>query len=326
MLTDNHNRPIQYLRLAITDRCNLRCFYCMPENMQFVQREDLLSYEEMLRLTSILSSEGISKVRITGGEPFVRKDLMVFLKKLTEQPQIDKVEITTNGVLTWKYLKELMELGINSFNLSLDTLDRNRFFEITRRDVFEDVIKTLDMGLELGFKIKINAVVMDGKNTKDIIPLANYAKDHPVDIRFIEEMPFNGVGAHYSTLTWNHKKIKETLSSALHLIRNDDPKGSTAETYSIDGFEGTVGIIPAYTRTFCSDCNRIRITALGMLKNCLYDDGVFNLRDFIRRESDDQVVRDKLVQIIQKRPKNGFEAEKNRVNKEVHESMSTIGG
>ncbi len=298
----------------------------MPENMRFVQREDLLSYEEMLRLTSILSSEGISKVRITGGEPFVRKELMVFLRKLTAQPQIDKVTITTNGVLTWKYLKELKELGINSFNLSLDTLDSSRFYEITRRDVFKDVIKTLEMGLNLDFKIKINAVVMDGKNTKDIIPLANYAKDHPVDIRFIEEMPFNGVGAHYSTLIWNHKKIKETLSSALHLIRNDDPKGSTAETYSIAGFEGTVGIIPAYTRTFCSDCNRIRITALGMLKNCLYDDGVFNLRDFIRQESDDQVVRDKLVQIIQKRPKNGFEAEKNRVNKEVHESMSTIGG
>jgi len=327
VLIDNHNRPIKYLRLAVTDRCNLRCFYCMPENMDFVPRQDLLTYEEMLRLTSILSANGVSKIRITGGEPFIRKDLMHFLGKLTSQIGVEKVSITTNGVLTWKYLRELKEMGIDSFNLSLDTLDPQRFLEITRRDVFSDVIKTLDLGLNMGFKIKINVVVMDGKNTVDIIPLAKYAKNYPVSVRFIEEMPFNGVGAHYSKLKWDHKRIKRTLTEGLpEFVRNNDPQGSTAETYTISGFEGTVGIIPAYTRTFCSDCNRIRITALGKLKNCLYDEGVYNLRDFMRQEPDDKNLENKLIQLVQKRQKDGFEAEKNRISKDVSESMSTIGG
>lgn len=324
-LTDNHGRPIEYLRLAVTDRCNLRCFYCMPEHMQFVPRNQLLSYEEMLRLTGILGQMGVSKVRITGGEPFVRRDLMGFLEKLVQQDGIEHVTITTNGVLTGQYLQGLLDLGIDSFNLSLDTLDAHRFHEMTRRDEFENVMNTLETGLAMGFKIKVNAVIMERKNTQDIVSLVDFARDHTVSMRFIEEMPFNGEGK-TAVLSWNHRKILDTIRDAYpSLTRNADPPGSTAQTYSIPNFAGDVGIIPAYSRTFCSECNRIRITALGMLKTCLYDDGVFNLRDFIRTESSDDVVAKKLGAIMQKRAKDGFEAEKNR-DTQVSESMSTIGG
>ncbi len=326
-LYDNHNRPIQYLRLAVTDRCNLRCHYCMPENMQFVPRKDLLTYEEMLRLTSILASLGVSKVRITGGEPFMRRDIMSFLENLTKIKGIEQVAITTNGVTTLKYLEDLKSIGITSLNLSLDTLDEARFLEITRRDCFQDVIETMNKALDMGFSLKINAVVMEGKNTQDIIALTRLAQTRKIDVRFIEEMPFNGKGSNYPTLNWTYKSIiKEIKNVFPDMERLQDPIGSTSQNFTIPGFKGSVGVIPAFTRTFCSECNRIRVTALGILKTCLYDDGVYNLRDLLRSEKDDYQIKEKLIELIQKRSKDGFEAEKNRTTGEVTESMSTIGG
>ena len=299
----------------------------MPENMQFVPRHDLLTYEEMLRLAGILAPIGVSKVRITGGEPLLRRDIMSFLKSLTNIKDVEQVTITTNGVTTWKYLKDLQAMGINSLNLSLDTLDEKRFLEITRRDCFQDVIKTMNDALDLGFTIKINAVVMEGKNTQDILDLTRLAQTKKVNVRFIEEMPFNGKGSNHATLHWTHQSIMDEIKKEYPQIqRLIDPTGSTSQNYSIPGFIGSVGVIPAFSRTFCGECNRIRVTALGMLKTCLYDDGVYNLRDLMRTVADDMEVREKVIELVQKRPKDGFEAEKNRSVGEVTESMSTIGG
>ncbi len=328
-LYDNHGRLINYVRLAVTDRCNLRCFYCMPEEgIKYVPKNDLLSYEEMLRLMRLLANMGIEKVRITGGEPFVRKDMMDFLRALRQIEGIRKINITTNGTLTAPLIPELKALNIDSFNLSLDCLDRERFFQITRRDEFDTVMETFHLLLKYGIPTKINVVVMDGKNIEDLVPMVELTKQYPVSVRFIEEMPFNGEGSHYPVLVWNHKTILDYLKSYFPAIyKIPDPPHSTSYNYQIPGHQGTVGIIAAYTRTFCGTCNRIRITPQGGLKTCLYDSGIFNVRDLLRAGATDAELETAFLEAIGNRAKDGWEAEKNRqFGLPMSESMSTIGG
>ncbi len=329
MLKDNHGRPINYLRLAVTDRCNLRCFYCMPEEgIKYIERSELLTYEEMVRLIHLLSKMGIDKVRITGGEPFVRKDMMDFLRAISAMPELKQVNITTNGTLTAGLVPELRQLGIHSVNLSLDSLDAERFFEITRRDVFPQVMQTFEALLAEGMRTKINAVVMEGKNTEDILPMVELTEKHPVGVRFIEEMPFNGEGQKYGQLTWDHRKILAHIREAFPTIEKiPDPPNSTSYNYRIPGFQGTVGIIAAYSRTFCGACNRIRITPQGMLKTCLYDSGVFNVKKIMRAGATDDQLRDTFLSALGSRAKDGWEAERKRdFGLPISESMSTIGG
>lgn len=328
MLYDNHHRPLNYLRLAVTDRCNLRCFYCMPEEgIRYVARKELLSFEEIERLVRLLAAMGISKVRITGGEPFVRTDLMKLLRTIVAVPGVEQVHLTTNGVLTAPYVPELKALGIRSVNLSLDTLDRKRFREITRRDEFDRVWKSFEMLLEHEIPVKINAVIMDGKNTDEIHALAELTRNLPVSVRYIEEMPFNGEGQHYPVLHWTHARILAELKNAYPgLQRREDPPHATAMHYQVPGHRGDLGIIAAFSRTFCGSCNRIRITAQGDLKTCLYGDGVLNLRDLVRAGTSDEELRAILLQTFSCRPKDGFEAAAQRIKPDIVESMSTIGG
>ncbi len=328
-LVDNHGRPINYLRLAVTDRCNLRCFYCMPEEgIHYLPKKELLSFEEIERLITVLAEMGISKIRLTGGEPFVRTDLMNLIRKIVTIPGINDLHLTTNGVLTAPHIAELKAVGIASVNLSLDTLDRQRFKQITRRDELDAVLKTYDLLLNHEIPLKINAVVMDGKNIEDIIPLVELTRHHPVSVRFIEEMPFNGEGNRYPVLTWTYKKILDYIQlqyPGIHKIQ--DPAHSTSYHYAIPGFAGNIGIIAAFSRTFCGTCNRIRVTAQGVLKTCLYDDGVLNIRDLLRSSQDNGHLKASLARAFQVRVRDGFEAEKNRNDHQpVHESMSTIGG
>ncbi|QDA62521.1 GTP 3',8-cyclase MoaA [Hymenobacter jejuensis] len=329
MLYDNHGRPLEYVRLAVTDRCNLRCFYCMPaEGIQYLPKRELLTYEEMERVVAILAGLGVRKVRLTGGEPFVRRDLVPFIERLSQIEGIHDISLTTNGVLTAPHIPELMRLGIRTVNLSLDTLDRTRFARITRRDELPAVMDTFFALLSAGIRVKINAVVMDGQNTEDLVPLAELTRELPVDVRFIEEMPFNG-GSHDAVLLpWNHVRIREHLSQhfpGLHAIPTD--ASATATEYAIPGHMGTVGIIAAYSRTFCGTCNRIRLTAEGGLKTCLYDQGVLDVRALLRNGSTDSEIREALVSAFQHRAANGFEAEQRRpLHQLSFESMSTIGG
>ncbi|RAK03100.1 cyclic pyranopterin phosphate synthase [Larkinella arboricola] len=326
MIFDNHNRPITYLRLAVTDRCNLRCFYCMPEEgIRYLPKHQLLTYEEMERLVRVLARLGVSKIRITGGEPFVRNGLMDFLWRLKATEGVDELHITTNGVLTQPLIPELVRMGIGSVNLSIDTLDRERFRLITRRDELPAVRGTLDALLAHDVPVKLNAVVMEGKNTEDIPLLAELTRHHPVDVRFIEEMPFNGEGSHYPVLNWNHRRILQELQTLYpDLKRQPDSPFSTSTTYQVPGYQGTIGIIAAFTRTFCGTCNRIRLTAQGTLKTCLYDNGVLDVRALLRSGADDAELTAAFLKAFAHRPKNGFEAEHQRGP--VTESMSTIGG
>ncbi len=328
-LFDNHGRKINYLRLAVTDRCNLRCFYCMPEEgIQYVDRKELMSYEEMVRLVSVLASLGIEKVRITGGEPFLRKDMMDFLQALHQIEGIQKVNITTNGTLTTPHIPAMKALGINTVNLSIDTLDAENFHRITRRDSFAKVWECFEALVAHNIPTKLNAVVMEGQNIDDIVPMVQLTKDYPVSVRFIEEMPFNGEGSHYPKLTWHHRRIVEHIREAFPALEKiPDPPNSTSMHYQVPGHQGNIGIIAAYSRTFCGTCNRVRITPQGMLKTCLYDDGVLNIRDIMRAGATDQQIADAFTSTLQFRAKDGWEAEeRRRGNNPVSESMATIGG
>jgi cyclic pyranopterin phosphate synthase len=271
---------------------------------------------------------GVRKVRITGGEPFLRKDLMPFLHRVKAIPGIEEIHITTNGVLTLPHVPELKALGIKSINLSLDTLDRDRFLRITRRDELDKVLATFHALLRHDIPVKINAVVMEGQNTEDIVPLARLAEQYPVAVRFIEEMPFNGVGNNHPVLTWNYRRILQELRQAFPALHQADKElYATAENFVIPGHAGSLGIIAAYSRTFCGTCNRIRLTAQGGLKTCLYGNDVLNTRDILRSSDSDEPLTAALLDAFGRRAKNGYEAEANsHLIMPGFASMSTIGG
>jgi molybdenum cofactor biosynthesis protein A len=324
---DNHGRPLNYLRLAVTDRCNLRCFYCMPEEgINYLPKKELLSFEEIIRLVTLMASMGIRKIRLTGGEPFVRNDLMSLIARITEIPGIHEWHITTNGILTQPHIKDLKKLGVGSVNLSMDTLDRERFKMITRRDEFGLCRQTMDELIAADIPVKINAVVMEGKNIEDIIPMAELTRQQNISVRFIEEMPFNGGNELHKT--WSHGKIVDHLRTHFPgLQKIQDPENSTAYHYQVPGYKGNIGVIAAFSRSFCGTCNRLRLTAQGTLKTCLYDDGVLDIKKLMRAGMSDEDLKLTLLAAFANRPLNGFEAEQRRSNKHsVHESMSTIGG
>jgi cyclic pyranopterin phosphate synthase len=299
----------------------------MPaEGIDHVPRKELLSYEDMLRLTRIMVSLGVTKVRLTGGEPFVRKNFYGFLKRLTRVEGLEKIGITTNGAVANRHIPFLKEIGITSINLSLDTLNRERFREITRRDFFDQAMSTYEATLAAGMKLNVNMVVMAGRNVTDIVPMARLTEHDNVTVRFIEEMPFNGVGVRTDQKPLNYKDILATITKELPLIETlPRALGTTAQEYQIKGFRGKFGIIAAWSRTFCGDCNRIRVTATGKMKNCLYDSGILNLKQLLSNGSSDQMISEAIAQAYKKKHKDGFESELNRASA-ISESMSTIGG
>ncbi len=328
MLIDNHGRVINYLRLAVTDRCNLRCFYCMPKNgIKYMKKNDLLSFEEMFRLIRVFGDLGVSKIRITGGEPFVRNGIMSFLNEISELASISEISITTNGTFTLDKISALEKMGIKSVNLSLDSLDSQRFFDITRRDLFDQVMMTYRKLVNSKIKVKTNMVVMDGRNIEDIYPMLELTKYDDVSVRFIEEMPFNGTEGQGNATIWPAKKIMKYIEERYSHQKMIDPPASTSLNYKISGYVGSFGIIPAYSRTFCGSCNRIRLTPQGTLRTCLYGEGQVNFRDLIRGRVTDRVLADHLIKAIGNRSNDGFEAEKSRsATLSISESMATIGG
>ncbi len=327
-MTDSFNRPIDYVRIAITDRCNLRCFYCMPaEGMPYEAKSHLLSFEEIKRILIVLGTLGFKKIRFTGGEPFLRKDFMQLLAETAKLEAYESIHITSNGTLLQKHIQKLKDLGITKINLSLDTLNKDRFHEITRRDDFEKVMQTFYMLVDHKFQIKLNAVIMKGINTQDIIPLAELAKKHAVDVRFIEEMPFNG-GYKNNKDMYRATDIFADLKAYYSTLEKlPSHHGDTASLFRVPGYKGNIGLIAAFSRTFCGTCNRLRISSKGEIKSCLYDDGTINIRDFIRSGVSNEVLADKFREIIRLKPMDGFTAEKMRKSpSNVMQSMSSIGG
>jgi len=327
-LTDNFGRQISYVRLAVTDRCNLRCQYCMPAHgIDIVPKQELLTFKEMYRLIRVLTELGVSKVRLTGGEPFVRKDFVGFLEMLSYNDLLDAINITTNGALIAKHIAAIEKLEkVKNINLSIDSLQAVKFNEITRRNSFDTVFKTMGLLEKSSLNLKLNVVVQSGINTDEINDFVRLTKDKNLTVRFIEEMPFNGKGQREMHENWTFNKILNEIENEFKVTDVQSEKSSTSRNYTIENHRGTFGIIPAFTRTICNDCNRIRITSTGTFKNCLFDDGVFNLRDFIRNGASNDDLKKLFLSLVKEKPANGFIAEANRTKGDVSESMSTIGG
>ncbi len=323
-LIDNHGRGITYLRLAITDRCNLRCRYCMPEQgADFVPHHEILTFEEMLRLVGLLCGIGISKVRITGGEPFVRRGCLEFLKSLKRVPGLAGLHLTTNGVAVAEHLDDLAALGIDGVNLSLDTMDRGRFQYLCRRDRFPLVWETFKGCLARQIPLKVNTVVQEETRDDEIRAMATLARDYPVCLRFIEKMAFSGGQT-------GDQGDRDRLRSRLYrlfpeMIETAGMAPATARVFKVPGYEGTLGIIEGYSRRFCATCNKIRITPQGMLKTCLYDSGVLDLRHLLRSGADDDEIVTAIRVAVGRRFADGLETEA-KTNRAIEPSMASIGG
>ncbi len=323
-LLDNHGRRISYLRLAITDRCNLRCRYCRPEKgVPFIPHDEILSLEELERLVSIFGSLGINKLRVTGGEPFSRKSCMPFLARLKKINGIESLYITTNGVKTANYLDELADIGLNGINLSLDTLDQKRFWKITRRDYLDSVLQILHGALDRKIPLKVNSVVLADTSDAEILQLAQLAKDFPITLRFIERMPFSGSTRKEKINNGDIYQRLKSLFPGLQESKTQSP--TTARIFSLSGYKGKLGLIQGYSRLFCATCNKVRVTPAGMLKTCLYDNGVLNLKKLLRNSSTDQEIKNAVIECIQNRFPNGHEAER-LSNRTTEPSMAKIGG
>lgn len=326
-LIDGYGRTLDYLRLSVTDRCNFRCYYCMPEEgINFAPRKDLLSFHEMFELAALFVSLGVKKVRITGGEPFVRNGIIPFLQRLAALNRLEEITVTSNGTLSAMHRTALKELGISKINISLDSLDPGRFFRITRRDAFNEVYKGIFDMLNDGFDIKLNCVVAPNKNIEDILSFIELTKDYDLAVRFLEEMPFNGGGGSNQLETWNYQQIYQHIAGSYQQIEPlTDAPTSTSVNYRIYGYKGTFGVIPSFSRTFCGTCNRIRLSATGELRTCLYGPPVMNLRDAIRGGAPVSVMEDGILSAISRRAKNGHEAEAISGG-QLHTSMSVLGG
>jgi len=323
-LTDNYGRQITYLRLAITDRCNLRCRYCMPLcGVDFVPHAEMLSFEELERLVRLLSALGLSKIRITGGEPFARRDCLPFMWRLQGMDTVSSLHITTNGVKTLRYLDELAALGIAGINLSLDTLDRNRFQQISRRDHLAEVLATLDGCIVRRLPLKINAVVLEDTTDAEILALAELPERHPLCLRFIEKMPFSGTpDVRPQTNRSLRDRLHHLFPAMLPLVTGVP---ATARLYDIPGFAGTIGLIEGNSRRFCATCNKIRITPTGMLKTCLYDNGVLDLKAMLRSNAADHEITAAVRAVVSHRYRDGLATEAN-CRRATPPTMASIGG
>ncbi|NNC94007.1 MAG: GTP 3',8-cyclase MoaA [Chitinophagales bacterium] len=324
MLIDSFGRKIDYLRLSVTDRCDLRCRYCMPEGgIDFSRRDELLSFEEISTLSKIFSELGIVRVRLTGGEPFIRKDIMQLIRSIRSYYQ--SFNITTNATKLHLHLEELKELEIHGLNISIDSLDADKFKQITRRDAFDKVISNIYLAIESGFKVKLNVVVLRGINDNEILDFVDLTRSLPVTVRFIEAMPFNGSDGNKDQFI----PFTEILAMVeeKYLLKNiDDRAPSSSVEYNIDDHLGKIAVIPAYSRSLCGSCNRLRLTAKGEILNCLYSNSSLSLKNMLRSGMGASSIKQSILDHIMLKRKSGFDEENQRSNKDFFEPMTTIGG
>lgn len=326
MLIDQYNRAHDYLRISLTDNCNLRCFYCMPEeDYAFMPNQRLMQKDEIVQLATLFVQNGVKKIRLTGGEPLVRKDAAAIIEELGKLGV--NLTMTTNATRIHLFINELKEAGINSLNISLDTLQKEKFQLLTRRDQFNQVRNNIDLLLSHGFKLKINVVVVKGMNEHEVLDFIAWTKETPIQIRFIEFMPFDGN-------KWNSDKLI-TFQEMLEIIgkeytiapaRNDP--NDTSKQFSIESHAGSFAVISTMSAPFCNTCNRIRLTADGKIKNCLFSSEETDLLTALRSgENILPLIEDS---IFKKHKELGgqFSNDFEKINAELlhNRSMIAIGG
>ncbi len=285
MLIDSFGRQHNNLRISVTDRCNIRCYYCMPEETPvFVSHSELLTFEEIERFVRVAAGLGVNKVRLTGGEPLVRRDLPLLVEMLKRVAALTDIALTTNGLLLAAQAASLRSAGLERINVHLDTLDRARFRQITRRDELDRVLEGLEVCKQLGYRVKINAVALRGLTEPDIVPLALFARERGIEVRFIEFMPLDADGQWRRDLVLFASEILDILSreiGPLEPIQEQDPRAPAAEFRFADG-GGRIGIIASVSRPFCGSCNRLRLTADGKLRNCLFATEELDVKALLR--------------------------------------------
>jgi len=297
-MKDSYERNINYLRVSVTDRCNLRCIYCMPTQRSVCKsHEDTLSLEEIFKIVKIAESLGINKVRYTGGEPLVMKDIDKLIYEISKLSGINDISITTNGILLSDMASDLKKAGLKRVNISLDTLDAVKFKRITRTGNLDKVLKSIDKCLTLGLKpVKINTVLIRGFNDTEVNNFLNLTREMPVEIRFIELMP---IGEGIKIYEKGKMSFKNIIKKHPELIKMANEKSSTAQLYKIAGSKGRIGFISPVSCKFCMDCNKVRITSMGTIKPCLHSKEEINLKQYL---NNDELLTNALKQSIFNKP------------------------
>ncbi len=329
-LIDSFGREITYLRLSVTDRCDLRCNYCMAEKMTFLPRKDLLSLEELEQLSSAFIDRGVRKIRITGGEPLVRRDIMTLIKGLgryKEAGALDEVTVTTNGTQLHKYAKDLKAYGVERINVSLDTFDADKFAKLTRRDALDQVLRGLDAAQEAGLSVKINAVALKGINDTEIADMVRRVHGRGMEMTLIEVMPLGVIDGdrvdQYVPLT----EIRERLERDFTLIDSAKRTGGPARYVKVKETGGTLGFISPLTNNFCAGCNRVRVTCTGQIYMCLGHSDKLDLRAALRSERPDENLAQALDLAMRRKPEKHFFDIKDRgAPPAVARHMSVTGG
>lgn len=304
-LIDGYGRIGRKLRLSVTDRCNMRCIYCMPDNNnEWFEQHNILSYEEIIRLTAVFISLGIEKLRITGGEPTVRYKIETLIGALSNIRGIKSIDMTTNGLLLSDKVKELKQAGLDGVNISLDTFRADRFKAIAGVDGLDRVLTSIKAADNVGLKVKINAVVIRGWNDDEVVDFARFARDTGYTVRFIEFMPLDGTGIWTPDLVFSKREMIQRINKNVkELVPLNNNNSEPATLYSFADSEGTLGFIPSMTEPFCNKCDRLRLTSDGRFLTCLFEDPGYDLKQLLRnRKSDDDAIRKYILQCTKKKP------------------------
>jgi GTP 3',8-cyclase len=323
-LLDPFHRSVDYVRIAVTSQCNLRCSYCKSEaHEERSTARSLLSKEEIITIMKALASLGVTKVRFTGGEPLLRKDIAELVLEAKKNSAITTVGLTTNGLLLDRSLAALIDAGIDAINFSIDSLDRQRYHAITRRDEYRRVRENLDILLDTGhIAVKLNVVLMRDINSDEISRFVDFTRDHAVTVRFMELQPFDDNQIWRTGRFLSAYKIQELLNAHFPDLQTLTGSATQYFSYTLPGHKGSIAIIPAFTRNFCSQCNKIRITADGKIISCLYDKKGLELLPLLRGNGDQQALADLFRKAVSLKPEDG----KHTAENSGRTSMSEIGG
>ncbi len=327
MLTDNFARRINYLRISITDRCNLRCRYCMPDGgIPLISHEEVLRYEEILRVARLFGQLGIDKIRLTGGEPLARKGALDLIRGISQIRGIGDLSLTTNGVLLGEFAADLARAGIKRINVSLDTLNREKFAYITRRDRFPEVLNGIEKALDVGlFPVKLNVVAIKGFNDDEILQFAKLTLEKPLTVRFIEFMPTGGVDFWNRDHVLTVDMIRKEIGKLGPLIPVDgDEMDGPAARFRLRGARGELGFISPISSHFCNNCNRLRLTPDGKLRACLFSDHEIDLKSHLRNHCSDKKLKDLLMTTLRNKPKR--HSINTSLFRKCQRTMAAIGG
>ncbi len=326
-MIDRFGRKLTYLRVSLIDRCNLRCLYCMPHGaLNPFKENELLSLDEVYEIVSIYAELGIQKVRLTGGEPLLRKGVPQLVKRLKELPGMDEVVMSTNGILLSAFAKELKKAGLDRLNVSLDTLDRDNFIRISQEDKLREVLAGINAALENGLTpLKLNMVLMKGMNDHEVPAMVRFAIERSLDLRFIEWMPTAAeIHSVRESRFLSSESVRKNLEADYCLVQKDVDPHAPARTYQLMGTNSTIGFISPLSNAFCAKCNRLRLKANGMMKTCLHGKEDLDIRSLLREGVSRTVIKEKIASVVFDRPEEHFLNNKTVSHQDF--VMTAVGG